>query len=100
MGKFLKELRTQWKAASTVEKVGIFMDLICSAGSGIIAFNAGKKLSEGCGVVPSLCIQVTTMGAGMALGDIASEKLKEEYAPTIGGVIDRIKGKKEEAGNE
>ena len=89
----LGKIRLGWKALPLKEKIGLVLDVISGAGCGILSFTAGKKLSEGCGPIETICIKTATIGLGLAASEVSSKALRENYGDTAAEMIERAKAK-------
>lgn len=97
---FLKKLADTWKAMTPKQKIDIILEVVASAGCGIIGIAAGNKLSEGRNIVEKICIKTATTGLGLAAADISHKALMEGYGTPVADLVEDIKAKKEAVANE
>ena len=89
-----------WKMMSTTDKVNLIIDAISGVGCGLGSMIAGAKLSEGRNRFEKICIKTATAGLGLAASDISAKALKESYGAPVASLIDKAKGKVNEAKEE
>ena len=85
------KIRNTWKSMSTKDRIGLILDVVCSIGGGFAAATVGKALTNGSGKIEKICVRTMMAGAGIVVGDKASEALKRDYGDPIGNAIDRAK---------
>ena len=92
MGIFGK-LKLKWDSMTTKQKIDMIIDVMTGAGCGFSSVIAGKKLSEGRGIVEKICIRTAVSGLGLAASKVSASELKEAYGDPLAKIIDKSKAR-------
>lgn len=94
------KIKAAWKMQNTAEKIGVVIDLIsmiggACAGSAVGDIAAGKAHTK----IGYICAKITGAGVGLAVTELASKELRENYGDVLAHVIDKSREneKKKEA---
>ena len=96
----IKKMIRNWKDMPTVDKVNMIIDAICGLGSSLASVKVGKELTKDSGIVEKICVRTAITGAGMAIGKMGANELKNEYGKSVATLIDKSKSRIREAGEK
>lgn len=73
---FFTTLKAGWKAATLAEKLTMVTDVICGIGSGAIGTGVAKIVnSHSTSKVEKVCVDITCLGLGWAMGETAKNAI-------------------------
>ncbi len=89
----LTSLKSQWKAASTTEKINMVLDVLLGFGSAAISGQVTKKIAPGMNRVERVCSSIVMSGLSLAAAKAASDAYGP-YTKAVGDIIDTVKKQK------
>lgn len=84
MSRFLNGLQAEWKKMTTAEKIKRVLEIMTDIGGGAIGGTIAGSAAQGKNRLEKVCLCVTGVGLGMAVGEAARTPLN--------GLVDMVDG--------